>query len=55
MCIYFNNKVTLATNEQRKGNKNLTHDTGTNLGQNKHTQSFKTYIVCVNRGYNYQF
>lgn len=39
-----------------KGDReNLTHDTSTDLGQNRHTWSFKTYIVCVNRGSNYQF
>lgn len=35
--------------------KNLTHDTSTDLGQNRRTWSFKTYMVCVNRGCNYQF
>lgn len=49
--IHFNNKVTLAINEQRKGDKeSLTYDTSTSLvktgvhGALKHT-------VCVNRGY----
>lgn len=36
ICIYFNNEVTLAVNEQ-KGDKNLTHDTSTSLDQNRHT------------------
>lgn len=50
----FNNKVTLAANEQRKGDKeNLTHDTSTNFDQKCIHEALK-HIVCVNRGYNYQ-
>lgn len=53
ICIYFNNKVTLAVNEQRKGDKeSLTHDTPTSLVKTGIHEALK-HIVCVNRGYNY--
>lgn len=51
--IYFNNKLTLAVNEQRKGDKeSLTHDTPTSLVKTGIHEALKC-IVCVNRGYNY--
>lgn len=56
----FNNKVTLAANEQRKGDKeNLTHDTSTNFDQKgihealKHILSVLTEAITTKFDYTH--